>query len=274
MPEALAGADLYEVLRRHVEVGHRRVAFETPEPVRGSSGLLAERALVSMVENLSVAVSEIVGYGSWPLVVGGDCSVLLGALLGTRLSGLVVGLLFVDGHEDAWPPQVSTTGETADCELGIALGWHPPPEPLKEHGPLINGDDVVVVGPRDRAELADASVASIGDRVQMITGDELTHSDVSSLAADAAVQLRGRTSQWWLHIDLDVLATEALPAVDYLQPGGLSWTQLHDLTVAALSQGGCVGASVVIYNPDLDDRASAGRIVRYIERLITTLHAA
>jgi len=270
MPEVLAGAGLYEALRRHVEVGHRRVPFESPEPVRGPSGLLAEGALVSMVESLSATVAQIVGSGSWPLVVGGDCSVLVGALLGTRLAGLGVGLLFVDGHEDAWPPHVSTTGETSDCELGIAFGWHPAPEPLNAYGPFISSEHVVVLGPRDQTELADASVASIGDRVQMIGGDQLAHSDVSSVGANSAARLRRRTARWWLHIDLDVLTTEALHAVDYPQPGGLSWSQLHDLTTAALREGGCVGASVVIYNPDLDNGANAERIVSYIEQLTTT----
>ncbi len=33
-----------------------------------------------------------------------------------------MGVLFIDGHEDAWPPELSTTGEAADMELGFALG--------------------------------------------------------------------------------------------------------------------------------------------------------
>ena len=30
---------------------------------------------------------------------------------------------------------------------------------------------------------------------------------------------------WWLHTDLDVLATADFAAVDYPQPGGLTWRQ-------------------------------------------------
>jgi arginase len=270
MPDALVGAGMYEALGRHAVVKGARVTFEAPQPVRGPAGLLAEPALVSMVENLSDVTSRVLTEGSWPLVIGGDCSVLLGVLLGTRRPRGLVGLLFVDGHEDAWPPYASPTGEAADCELGLALGLHPPPEALHHHMPLIDEKHVVVLGPRDHIELSTASIASIRDRVRMIPGDELANGGVESIATDAVDRLRQRTRQWWLHVDLDVLSTEALPAVDYPQFGGLTWIQLHQLTAAALRQDGCIGASVVIYNPDLDGGSHAAVIIRYIEHLITT----
>ena len=76
---------------------------------------------------------------------------------------------------------------------------------------------------------------------------------------------------WWLHVDLDVLGTTDLPAVDYRQPGGLTWQQLTQITVAALATEGCEGWSVCIYNPDLDpDRTGADSIVRYVTHALVT----
>ena len=157
MPAALIDAGMYEVLRAHADVISRRVSFEPAEPLRGPSGLLAERSLVSMVENLAAVTAKTVAEGWWPLVVGGDCAVLLGVLVGMRLAEDTMGLLFVDGHEDAWPPHESLTGETADCELGIAVGLHQAPAALDQHMPLVGPDHVVVLGPRDHAELSSAS---------------------------------------------------------------------------------------------------------------------
>jgi arginase len=79
---------------------------------------------------------------------------------------------------------------------------------------------------------------------------------------------------WWLHVDLDVLSTAALPAVDYQQPGGLSWADLRELTAAALARGGCVGATVTIYSPDLDpgDR-HAGTIAAFVRELAEGMDA-
>lgn len=222
MPDALVGAGMYEVLGRLAEVNRARVTFETPRSVRGPAGLLAEPALVSMVENLSEIVGHTVAGGHWPLVIGGDCAVLLGALLGVRRAGYRPGLLFVDGHEDAWPPHRSPTGEAADCEMGLALGLYPPPAALRAHVPLVAPEMVVPLGPRDSAELSNASVESLANRLRMVTGAELVNGDTTEIATSAADHLRAETEKWWLHVDLDVMSTEALPAVDYPQPGGLS----------------------------------------------------
>ena len=74
---------------------------------------------------------------------------------------------------------------------------------------------------------------------------------------------------FWLHIDLDVLATEDFAAVDYPQPGGLRWNELDQLVTVALATPRCRGASIVIYNPDLDpDRAAADLVVDFIARSI------
>lgn len=68
----------------------------------------------------------------------------------------------------------------------------------------------------------------------------------------------------WFHLDLDVLSTAALPAVDYQQPGGLGWDELSLLATTAL-QGEPAGWDVTIYNRDLDpERFHARRITRFL----------
>jgi arginase len=88
-----------------------------------------------------------------------------------------------------------------------------------------------------------------------------------------AAGLVARTGHWWLHVDLDVLSTEALPAVDYPQPGGIGWERLELVARTALEVPGCAGVSVVIYNPDLDGGAAAPRIVRFVADLAAALTA-
>ncbi|MBP0652000.1 arginase family protein, partial [Mycobacterium tuberculosis] len=57
---------------------------------------------------------------------------------------------------------------------------------------------------------------------------------------------------FWLHLDVDVLADELMPAVDYRLPGGLSWEDVRRVIAAALSSGRLVGLNVTIYNPERD----------------------
>jgi arginase len=252
--------------------GHREItdvgdlALPVPVPVRGPSGLLAEDALVNAIGQVAQAVGAARRGGRFPLLLGGDCPVILGALAALQGEADRPGLLFVDGHEDAWPPRVSPTGEAADCELGLALrlfdaGLSPQ---LRAALPRIDPADVAAVGPRDSGELAAAGVASLDGQLGVL----IRPADFT--ADQYAEALASLPPPWWLHTDLDVLATAELAAVDYPQPGGLSWDQLADLTATALAADGCAGWSVCIYNPDLDpSRHDADAIVSYITRAIT-----
>jgi arginase len=90
--------------------------------LRATSGLLNERALGRLVAATRDAVAQALDRHRLPLLVGGDCPVLLGALAAARDDARAPGLLLVDGHEDAWPPERSETGEASDSEVAIALG--------------------------------------------------------------------------------------------------------------------------------------------------------
>ncbi|MBB6352245.1 arginase [Nonomuraea muscovyensis] len=285
-PQALRRAGLVAaVSARHDVEDAGDVAFGVPVPERGRSGLLAEEALASMVGGVRRRVAEILAGGGFPLLVGGDCPVLLGALAACRDVHGSAGLLFVDGHEDAWPPAVSTTGEAADCELGLALGVTATGVlptgvlpggvlaggVLAEPGPLLRAEATALLGPRDGAELLAHGVASLRESLWFATDRDLT-GRVAEKTADAVATVEGAAARWWLHVDLDVLATDQLAAVDYPQPGGLTWAELTEITATALRRPGCAGWSLAIYNPDLDeDGHEAARIVRYVEDALSCL---
>jgi arginase len=249
------------------------VAFGEPLPVRGEAGLLAEQALASMVAAVRRGVETILADGAFPLLVGGDCPVLLGALAACRDVHGSAGLLFVDGHEDAWPPAASPTGEAADCELGLALGLTDTGL-LPEPAPLLRPEATALLGPRDAAELMEHGVRSLRGTLWFASDRELTGRIADSVAG-AAASVERSAARWWLHVDLDVLATDQLAAVDYPQPGGLTWAELTDLTALALGRPACAGWSLAIYNPDLDeDRHQAARIVRYVEESLSPVTLA
>jgi arginase len=227
-----------------------------------ASHVIAPLALAAMVRETREMVRALLGDGRLPIVVGGDCPILMGCLGATPKPP---GLFFVDGHEDAWPPAASTTGEAADMELGFLLGRNLDslPDRLRRQIPHLQPDQVVVLGARDASELADAGVPSIARDVRVVTPDSI-RSGPTEVGRGSADQVAGGGS-WWLHVDLDVLATESLPAVDYPQAGGLDWDDLTALTLGALTVPGLVGVDVTIYNPDLDPLGSAAtRIVRYL----------
>jgi arginase len=265
-PLALREAGLIAALASQAQVTDAGdLPLAPPRPERGPSGLLAEDALVAMIGLVRGAVRDARTSGRFPLLLGGDCPVVLGALAALRDEHAQPGLLFVDGHEDAWPPALSPTGEAADCELGLALGLFDADidASLRAVLPRIRAADVAALGPRDAGELAAAGVPSVAGQLRMlIRPADLTEAHVRE--ATAALP-----APWWLHTDLDVLANAELAAVDYPQPGGLSWEQLDHITATALAAPGCAGWSVCIYNPDLDPaRDGARAIVGYLARAV------
>jgi arginase len=271
--EALRNAGLAESAARSVVVDGGDLDLLEGSGVRGPSGLLNERALGQLVEAVRSAVRRSLEHGRTPLLIGGDCPVLLGALAAGRDRFGAPGLLLVDGHEDAWPPHLSPTGEASDSEIAIALGRvRDLPEPLDRLAPLLTPEALAMLGPRDRHEIEEGGVESLDGTVAAFQDDEAIRAKGPDASARGAIaSLADRSPAFWLHIDLDVLRTEDFPAADYPQPGGLGWDELLAIAERALATTACFGCSVVIYNPDLDpERKSAARIVRFVADLVGT----
>jgi arginase len=266
-PSVLREVGLIDALRDHAEVlDHGDVTLPVPSRDRDAEiHIIDPDGLVALVSRVRDGVTDILDEGRFPLVIGGDCPLLLGCLAAAR-RGRRVGLLFVDGHEDAYLPAQSPTGEAADMELAFALGiadasWS---QELSAVLPLVAPTDVGILGARDAAVLRAQGIASLGELMAVVSGDRL--------AADPTGETATATSflpdPWWLHLDLDVLSTEALPAVDYPQPSGLGWGELSRVVETALTDMP-VGWDVTIYNPELDPaRVHARRIVEFLGRLI------
>lgn len=233
--------------------------------------MVNEQSLVRLVAETRIRVRAARERGRRPLLVGGDCPVLLGALAAIGSDCADRGLVMIDGHEDAWPPHRSETGEASDSEIAVALGRvELLPEPLAKLVPLVRASGVAFIGPRDQEEIADAGVESLRRQVAYFAAAEEIGSARGSTGHVMAAALDAiEADAFWLHVDLDVLTSAAFEAVDYPQPGGLDWEAVAHLTAAAVADRRCQGASIVIYNPDLDAKGeNAVKLIDYLCRLV------
>lgn len=247
-----------------------------PSARRGDeTSLINETALVAMVQAVGEQVHEAVRAGRFPMVFGGDCTSLLGIL--PALPG--VALLFVDGHEDTTPLDSSEDGEAANTEIGLLLGLTgrllrgPLAQRLAE--PTLERNSLAVLGPRDVEWRQRLNVASLRELGVWFRDWRQAQTDPAGEGRAAVRHLRRTAEQWWLHVDLDVLDPRAFPAQgvpgDPCPTGGLSWSALTDLLVAAIAaeEGGCVGLSVVIYDPEQDPtREQAAQIVAIVAKIM------
>ena len=82
------------------------VAAPAYNPERdAATGIRNAREIADYSVSLAHAIGAQLDAGRFPLVLGGDCSILLGSLLALHCRGRY-GLLFLDGHHDLQTPQV------------------------------------------------------------------------------------------------------------------------------------------------------------------------
>jgi arginase len=246
LPEALAAAGL---AARLTALWGGRVS---PPPYSGrslESGIRNAAAVAAFAVHLARSVSAVLDRGGFPLVLGGDCSILLGNLLALRRRGRY-GLVFLDGHDDFSTPETSASHGAAGMDLALATGRGPQIlANLEGVGPLVRDEDVLVVGARERSGRLPFRSLSV---------DALREAN-SQVGRELARTAAADTAGFWIHLDVDVLDPAVMPAVDSPEPGGLSLEELSEILRGLLGSGRAVGMHVAIYDPDRDSEGTAAR---------------
>jgi arginase len=261
LPEALLRAGLLDRLgARHAG----RVTPESPYDAERDAATLTlnPNGIVSYSRALADALGVVLDQGEFPVVLGGDCSILLGDLLALKRRGRY-GLLFIDGHADFYNPEANPNGEAASMDLAFATGRGPDLlTNIEGRGPLVKEEDVVAFGYRDAEEQAEYGSQPLPRGILALDLAEIRRRGIEAAARDAVLHLtrdRGPDGGFWIHVDADVLDDAIMPAVDYRLPGGLSWEDLTAALRIAIQSGRAVGLELTIYNPKLDPSGAGAR---------------
>lgn len=269
LPDALLAAGLAERLGARRAGGLPAPAFD-PQ-IDPETGMLNLGGLRDHSPRLADAVGAVLDRGEFPIVLGGDCSILLGNALALRRRGRH-GLLFLDGHADFYQPEAEPTGEAASMELALVTGRGPEVVTnLEGLRPLMRDEDVVVFGFRDAERAAAEGSQPLPPTLRAIDLATVRERGVERAARDALAHLEREEGPagFWIHLDADVLDDTIMPAVDYRLPDGLSWDEVSGVLRAAVASPRAVGLGITIFNPTLD---SDGRIARrLVEALVAGL---
>ncbi len=259
LPSALLAAGLAERL------GARRAGRVEPPPYDHQrdprTRMLNPRGIATYSVALADAVTKVLGDGGLPLVLGGDCSIVLGCLLALKRRGYY-GLLFLDGHADFYQPEAEPNGEAASMDLALATGRGPAVvTDIQDSRPLVRDEDVVVFGRRDAADAAEHGSQRIEDTaIEVLDLADVRSVGVEVAAARAVERLSAPGLEgFWVHLDADVLDDAVMPAVDYRMPDGLSWAELVAVLRACVVTRRVVGIDVTIFNPALDGDGAVAR---------------
>ena len=197
------------------------------------------------------------------IVLGGDCSILLGIFGAIRSFRQRVGLVSLDGHTDYRDPISSPTGEPADLELAILTGSGP--KELTElfgKAPLIEPLDAVVCGYREPDMIAMSEIHHFNRSVFRKYGSEnLAH---------RALSLLGDLDRLWLHFDVDVIDPAIMP-VSFPESDGLDIDETQAFLSTALCSRKFMGMSIACYHPGLDpERKAASKVVEMLGPVLSS----
>lgn len=266
LAQALRAAGLREALRAE-NAGSVPVPPHDPgrDPV---TGLLNPLAIRDFSVWLADAVGRVLDAGRFPIVLGGDCNVLIGNMLALRRRGRY-GLFFLDGHADFYQPEASPTGAVSDMDLALVSGRGPDVlSDIEGRRPLVRDEDVVVFGYRDAEEATrygSRDVRETGMQVYDLAAVRGLRTEHAAAQALNRLLARNDVTGFWIHLDADVLDDAVMPAVDYRLPDGLTPDELSTVLRALLASGLAVGLDVTVFNPALDpDGAIARQLVESI----------
>lgn len=258
LPDSLLGFGLAERIGAR-RAGRVTVPDKNPTPDPDTLTLNAG-AIAAWSPMLADAVEAALDADEFPIVLGGDCTIVLGSMLALKRRGRY-GLFFVDGNADFFQPEAEPHGEGASMDLAFVTGYGPALlTNIEGRSPLVRPEDAVAFAFRDHKDQAEYGSQPLPRELKAIDLPEVRKRGIET-AASAAIEHLTRTELdgFFIHVDADCLDDAIMPAVDFRLPGGLTWDELRTTLQMALASGKAVGIEIAIYNPRLDKDGAAGR---------------
>lgn len=225
------------------------------------TGFLNGPAAQAYAYAIATAVKNELDQKRVPVILGGDCSILHGALVALKRRGRF-GLLYLDGHADFFNAKESPTGEIADMGLAIAVGRnHALMDDIDGLKPYVRPEDAVLFGYRDEQISLEVGMQPVrGTGVNCFDLQSIRDAGFDTALATALQPLaKPEIDGIFVHFDADVLDDAVMPAVDYRLDSGLAFKEVAEAVRAVRRLGKLAGLTLTIFNPRLDPDGSIGR---------------
>jgi arginase len=236
------------------------------------SGVRNADAIAAYSEILADRVRETVEKDIIPIVIGGDCSILVGNTLGLRSTGKRYGLFAMDGHHDYMWPEHSGTAGAAGMALAITAGiGHRKLTDIRQLRPYVQEEDIYAYGNREPDEAYEQLI--INSRIHYYSLAAIREQGIQAITSRFLAMVgQSGLDGFWIHLDVDVLDNDIMPCVDSPEPGGLSYREWQDTLEPLVASQYFKGMNITILDPtkDPDNRYTRA----FSERLAALLRPA
>ena len=276
-PSAIRLAGLRQQLE---ELGHNVITNEskidiTPQEFADIGSNPRAKYLEPIVKactSLAGVVEKAVEKGNFPLVLGGDHSIVLGSLAGLdsvyRKKEFRLGVLYVDAHGDFNTSETTLSGNIHGECLAASAGYGLSElVNLHHEGIKVNPQNICYVGLRDldpgeKILMKDAGVTAF-------TMSDIDRQGFSEILKKVKLFFKTRCDVVHVSFDMDALDPMFAPGTGIPLPGGLNYREAL-LLMEEMSELGLVSSmEIVEVNPVLDVRnQTAAMAVELASRLL------
>lgn len=215
------------------------------------SGVRNAEKIITYAKQQATLLLEHFNETGFNVIIGGDCSILIGNTIALKKIG-EFGLFYLDGHTDFMFPELSESRGAAGMDLAIVTGHgHKKLTNINNLEPYIQEKNVWCVGNREYDT----------EYVEPILNTKINYYDLGTLreiGIDICINeflkmvSDNKLDGFFIHLDLDVLNDDIMPAVDSRKRDGLSYEELNWILDGLLKSPKAKGIEITILDPSLD----------------------
>ncbi|WP_428228512.1 arginase family protein [Flavobacterium sp.] len=231
--------------------------------------ILNANSLVDYAREQAYLINNLLSQNKFPFVLGGDCSILLGAAIALKQKGNY-GLLYLDGHTDFMDVSLSETGGVGGMAASIVTGnGHHKLTNILNLSPYIKEENLWCVGNREYDDEYENEIRN--SAATYLSLHELRKQGISNSVQSFLSEIENKNLDgFWLHIDADVLNDSIMPCVDSRTPNGLTYEEFNELTSYLFQSPKLSGLEITILDPDLD--ATGNYTKDFVENISNTFN--
>lgn len=224
-PDAIRHTHLFTELK---ELGYEiedlgNLTSDSPSNI-GADNLKYFEDILKFSRRLARKVSEVMKSDAFPLVLGGDHSIGIGAVAGASDEKIPTGAIFFDAHPDFNTPESTITGNIHGMGTAISVGkGEKSLVNIQGFSPKLSERNTVLIGVRDIDPEERKLLAN--SKVTVFTMSRIDRMGIDCVMEQAIRIAQDGMERVHISFDMDVLDPREAPAVGYSINGGLTFRE-------------------------------------------------
>lgn len=201
-----------------------------------------------IIKLLATEVEGAISSKKIPILLGGDHSITIGALLGVAACSNDVSLIYMDTHGDFHTSQTTPSGWLHGMSLALSLG-------LDKSFSKLYGSDITYFD-KSKVTLFGAQKFDLGEKeavvsnISLIDMNFITQHGIGNAIDKLLSQIK--TKKIYVSLDLDVVDKGCSPGTDMSIYGALTYRELFYMIERISEEHDVIGMDVVEFSPDKD----------------------